>query len=102
MDSEKPFFDSNLKLSQLAKMLSTTSNHLSQVINDHRKQNFFDFINGYRIDQAKRLLLDSSHQNYTLLSIAYEVGFNSKSAFNTAFKKHTSETPSRFRDRALK
>ena len=97
METKKPFTDSNLKLNQLAKMISTTPNYLSQVINEEREQNFFDFVNWYRIEEAKKLIKDASDQQSTLLSIAYEVGFNSKSAFNTSFKKHTQMTPSQYR-----
>jgi AraC-like DNA-binding protein len=101
MESKKPYTDSNLKLGQLAKELATSPNHLSQVINEKKQQNFFDFVNSYRIEEAKRLMADSFHQNMKLLSIAYDVGFNSKSTFNTSFKKHTHMTPSQFRTRLL-
>ncbi|MFC1508983.1 helix-turn-helix domain-containing protein [Candidatus Omnitrophota bacterium] len=101
METEKPFTDSNLKLSQLAHMLSITPNYLSQVINEKLQQNFFDFVNRYRIEEAKKLMTDSSQQHFTLLSIAYDVGFNSKSAFNASFKKHTRMTPSQFRKNYL-
>jgi AraC-like DNA-binding protein len=98
MEVEKPYTDSNLKLTQLAQMLATTPNYLSQVINEELEQNFFDFVNWYRIEEAKRLIADSANQMYTLLSIAFDVGFNSKSAFNTSFKKYTNMTPSQFRN----
>lgn len=97
MESERPFLDSNLKLNRLARSAGISANHLSQVINELRGQNFYDFVNSYRIEEAKRLILDPDRSGATLLSIAYEVGFNSKSAFNTAFKKHTDTTPSQFR-----
>jgi len=97
METKKPFTDSNLKLNQLAKMISTTPNYLSQVINEKRQQNFFDFVNGYRIQEAQTMIQNPASQQTTLLAIAYDVGFNSKSAFNTAFKKHTAMTPSQFR-----
>jgi AraC-like DNA-binding protein len=101
METKKPYTDSNLKLGQLAKMLAASPNHLSQVINEQVQQNFFDFINSYRIKEARRLIKDSSYQQLKLLSIAYDVGFNSKSAFNASFKKHTQMTPSQFRDQAV-
>jgi AraC-like DNA-binding protein len=97
METEKPFTYSSLKLNQLAKMIGTTPNYLSQVINEERDQNFYDFVNGYRIEEAKRMIQDPANEQVTLLSIAYDVGFNSKSAFNTAFKKYTGTTPSQFR-----
>ena len=60
-------------------------------------QNFFDFINGYRIKEAKRLLVDPKGELLTILAIAEEVGFNSKSSFNTAFKKITGMTPTEYK-----
>lgn len=97
METQKPFTNSTLKLNHLAQMVATTPNYLSQVINEERQQNFYDFVNWYRIEEAKKMILDPSQKDMTLLSIAYEVGFNSKSAFNTAFKKHAEMTPSQFR-----
>ncbi|MBN2092659.1 helix-turn-helix transcriptional regulator [candidate division KSB1 bacterium] len=102
METEKPYTDSNLKLTQLARMLSTSPNYLSQVINEELNQNFFDFVNGYRIEEAKRLIADPANQNDTILAIAYDVGFNSKSVFNTSFKKHSQMTPSQFRNNISK
>lgn len=99
MEAEKPFTDSSLKLSTLARMVGMSPNHLSQVINELRDQNFYDFVNSHRVEEAKRLIADPDHAGTTMLSIAYEVGFNSKSAFNTAFRKHTGTTPSQFRAR---
>lgn len=97
METKKPFTDSNLKLNQLAKMVSTSPNYLSQVINEEGQQNFYDFVNGYRIEEAKKMIVDPAHEKMTILSIAYEVGFNSKSAFNTSFKKYTGMTPTQFK-----
>jgi len=71
-------------------------NHLSQVINQQSGKNFFKFINEYRVEEAKRLLTDQSTQKYTILAIAYDCGFNSKSSFNTIFKQYTGKTPSDF------
>ncbi len=97
MEKKKVYTDSTLKLSQLARMVSTSPNYLSQVINEERDQNFYDFVNWFRIEETKRLIVDPAHQEETLLSIAYSVGFNSKSAFNSAFKKNTGMTPSQFK-----
>jgi len=68
---------------------------LSQIINESKNINFYDYVNSYRISEAKDLL--SSNCDKTILEILYEVGFNSKSAFNTAFKKFTSVTPSKYK-----
>jgi len=97
METEKPYTDHDLSLPKLAASLSLPTHHLSQIINERLNQNFFDFINSYRIEEAKRKLLDPASKHYSLLVIAEEVGFNSKSAFNTAFKKQTNLTPSEFR-----
>lgn len=98
MNDQHVYRDSNLKLSQLARELSTSTNYLSQVINQVEQQNFYDFINEYRIEEVKNKMVDPDFSNHTLLSLAYESGFNSKSAFNTAFKKHTGMTPSHYKN----
>ncbi len=97
MEVEKLHKESELKLADLAEKLDISPNHLSQVINEALGQNFFDFVNQYRIEEAKQLLADGSSKQYTLLSIAYEVGFNNKTSFNNFFKKFTGMTPSQFR-----
>jgi AraC-like DNA-binding protein len=70
---------------------------LSLLINHKLDQHFFDFINSFRIEKAKKILEDSSKNKTTVLEILYEVGFNSKSSFNTAFKKHVGLTPTQYR-----
>jgi AraC-like DNA-binding protein len=102
MEAEKLFTNSELKLSDLAGKLDISPHHLSQIINEKLGQNFFEFINQYRIEEAKKYLRDAEKQNYTILSIALEAGFNNKASFNTAFKKHTGLTPSQFRDTRVK
>ena len=102
METKKLFTNNNLKLQDLADKLNLSPHHLSQIINERRGQNFFDFLNQYRIEEAKKYLHDTEKQNYTILSIALEVGFNNKASFNTAFKKHTGMTPSQFRDAEVK
>ena len=97
MNTDKPYMDGGLTLQKLAKALAMPPNHLSQIINEQLNQNFFDFINSHRIEEAKRMLVDPARPHYTILAISEEVGFNSKSAFNAAFKKHTDMTPSEFR-----
>ena len=64
-------------------------------------QHFFDFINEYRIKEAMKILKDPTKKEFTVLEILYEVGFNSKSAFNTTFKKNTCDTPTQFKKKAL-
>lgn len=97
MEKEKPYREGDLTLQKLARELSISPHHLSQIINERLNQNFFDFINAHRIEEAKRMLVDPGKKHYSILAIAEEVGFNSKSAFNTAFRKYANMTPSEFR-----
>jgi AraC-like DNA-binding protein len=97
MAEHHPHLDAELTLPALAELLSIPPHHLSQIINAQFNSNFFDFVNMYRVEEAKRLLLDSSKSHYTILALAQEAGFNSKTAFNTAFKRMTGKTPSAFR-----
>ena len=97
MISHKPYLNSNLKIDDLARELSMPSWHLSQVLNQEFKQSFFDFINSYRINEAKQLLTSSGQSGQTILEILYQVGFNTKASFNKAFKKHVGITPSDYK-----
>jgi AraC-like DNA-binding protein len=101
MDTEKPYLDSELKINELADKLGITMHHLSQVINAELEQNYNDFINTYRIQEAQRLLLTPQYQDAKILSIAFDVGFNNKATFNAAFKKITGVSPSIFRKNNL-
>lgn len=96
MSQQKPYTNPKLTLNELAGMLKLPPYLLSKVINEGYDVNFFDFINGYRIEEFKRRMEDPHFQHYTLLSIAFEVGFNSKTAFNRSFKKITNQSPSEF------
>lgn len=98
MDSDKPYLKSDLKISDLADSLAVPVYHLSQLINDEFLVNFYDFINKYRVEEAKKLLIEDT-RNYKILAIAYEVGFNSKATFNRVFKKFTGLTPSGFKEK---
>lgn len=97
MEEEKPHLEPSLSLEELAERLKITAKTLSQVINESLDQHFFDFVNQYRIEEAKRLLCQDNHPKATILEVMYAAGFNSKSSFNTAFKKHAGMTPSQFR-----
>ncbi len=96
MGSSKPYLLPTLTLPELSKPLNISSHHLSQIINERLAKNFFEFINSYRIEEAKRLLKDSRCRHLTLAAIGYEAGFNSVSSFNSVFKKATSFTPSEY------
>lgn len=97
MEMTRPFLEPELTLDQLAGQLSMKPKILSQIINFSLHQNFFDFVNRYRIEEAKQLLRNSDDKKVTVLEILYKVGFNSKSSFNTLFKRYTGVTPSEFR-----
>ncbi len=100
MKNEKPFLEADLTLGKLARRLHIHSNYLSRIINEHLNQSFNDFVNQYRIEEACRRISEPGDKEITILQIAYETGFYSKSVFNTAFKKFTGMTPSQFRRRA--
>jgi AraC-like DNA-binding protein len=97
MERQKPYLVPSLTIDDLSRHLAIPSWRLSQVINRSFRQNFFNFVNGYRIEEAKKMLTDPKTSRKTILQILLEVGFNSKSSFNSAFKKHTGMTPKEFR-----
>jgi AraC-like DNA-binding protein len=96
MKEEKPYLNSKLSLNEVASRLKISINHLSQVVNGHLGISFFDFVNKYRVDEMKSKLSDPENKQFTLIAIAYDCGFNSKSSFNKIFKKNTGLTPSEF------
>lgn len=98
MEKDKLFQETELTLQQLAQKLGVPSYQVSQTLNDGMKKNFYDLVNSYRVEEAKRLLIDPGNLNYTILSVGFEAGFNSKTTFNTVFKKFTGLTPTEFRD----
>lgn len=93
MDNEKPYLEPKLSLSQLAEKLTITPNNLSQIINQCDEKNFYDFVNGYRVQEFIYLATSPQNKNMNLLGIALDAGFNSKSSFNQVFKKTTGKTP---------
>jgi AraC-like DNA-binding protein len=97
MQQSKPFLDPYLSVETLAVKINLPSSELSLIINRVIGQHFFDFVNSYRINLAGEILIANEQQPKTVLEILYEVGFNSKSSFNTAFKKHLLMTPSQYR-----
>ena len=97
LKSEKSFLNPQVSITDLSEKLSVSAKHLSQVINQSFDKSFFDFINSYRIREVQQILKESNDKNLTVLEAMYEAGFNSKSSFNTAFKKETGQTPTEFR-----
>lgn len=97
MNRDKPFLDNDLTLKKLAESLAMSSHHLSQVINEKSGKNFYDYINEFRIEEVKRELQNPKKDNHTILAIALDCGFSSKSTFNICFKKYTGLTPSQYK-----
>ncbi len=97
MTTKKPYLDATLSLPELANKLNIPSHHLSRVINEQFDANFFDFINKYRIEEVKSKICNPEFENLSLLGIAFDSGFNTKSAFNRVFKKMTGLTPSAYK-----
>lgn len=97
METEKPYLNPSLSIRNLADEIHMNARDVSVLINQHLDKHFFDFVNEYRIEEAKQILKNPAKKEVTVLEILYEVGFNSKSSFNTAFKKHTGLTPTEYR-----
>ena len=101
MEENKPYLNPNLKISDLSNLLDLPTHYLSQVINQEFGTNFFEFINAYRVEEAKDIIRDNSNGDFKLIKVAFDSGFNSKSSFNRVFKKHVQLTPSQFRRKVL-
>lgn len=97
MDTERLYQNSALTLADLAERLDTTPHKLSEVLNSQLKQTFYDFVNAYRVRDVQRRIADEQLKNLTILALAIDAGFASKSTFNDVFKKHTGKTPSAYR-----
>jgi AraC-like DNA-binding protein len=102
MESEKPYRDSELSLSALSSATNIPQYLISRIINEHLDKNFFDFVNEYRVREVCDHLTDPAWNNFTILAIAMDAGFNSKSSFNTAFRKSTGRTPSEYKNQFIK
>jgi len=101
MQEEKVFLEPDLSLQKLSQQLHVHYNHLSRIINEHLGKSFNDYINGFRIEEARKMLADPEESQKTILEIAYDTGFYSKSVFNTAFKKFTGMTPSQYKKKVV-
>jgi len=102
MTQKKPYLDNDITLVSLSEITNIPQKELSQVINQEFDINFSHFINRYRVEEAKKLLSNSlKNKNLSILDIAFNVGFNSKSSFNMVFKNHTRLTPSAYKKEIL-
>lgn len=96
MTEELLYKKGDLSIDDLAAKIGIHPNHLSQVINQKEKKNFYDFVNGYRIEEFKRLIALQKNRQFTLLALAYDCGFSSKTSFNRCFRRSTGQTPSQY------
>jgi AraC-like DNA-binding protein len=101
MDDEKPFLNGDLSISDLARKTGIPKHYITEVLNEKYGRNFFSFINEYRVREVLNRINDSRYQHYTILAIAFDSGFNSKSTFNSFFKAYTGKTPSAYRQATL-
>lgn len=98
MEKEKIYVQTELTLQDLADKLDVPSYQVSLAINEGLQKTFYDLVNGYRVEEAKRLLLDPLSRGNKILTVAFDAGFNSKTTFNTVFKKFTGFTPTEYKD----
>ena len=96
METERPYLDAELNLPKLAKLMDLSVHEMSELVNEGFGENFAQFVNRYRVEESKQLLFSEKHAHLNMVGIAFEAGFNSKTAFNTAFKKQVGMTPSEF------
>lgn len=97
MEGEKPYINNELNLKQLSEIVGISAHNLTEIINSYAGKNFYDFINTYRVEEVKKKIMAPGSENLTILALGLEAGFNSKSSFNSVFKKHTGMTPSEFK-----
>jgi len=99
METGKPFLDGDLTIHDLSRKTGISRHHITQVLNEKYKRNFFMFINEYRVKEVMERFSDPKYNNYTILAIAFDSGFNSKTTFNSFFKSQTGMTPSAYREK---
>lgn len=102
MQSERPYMNPELTVQDLSKQLNISRHHLTEILNNDIGKNFFTFINEYRVEEVKRRLLDEKFEHLTIVALAFESGFNSKSTFNSIFKQNTNMTPTQWKNAQLK
>ncbi|QIA08575.1 helix-turn-helix domain-containing protein [Draconibacterium halophilum] len=97
METHEPYLESQIRIKDLAKQTKISTHQISQVLNESFHQNFYEFINSYRVKKAIALIEDPANESLTFSAIGFEAGFNSKTTFYQAFKKATGTTPAQFR-----
>jgi AraC-like DNA-binding protein len=97
VENNKPYLDRDLSIQDLSDMTGIPKHHITQVLNEKHKKNFFTFINEYRVHEVISRFSDSKNNNFTILAIAYDSGFNSKTTFNSIFKSQIGMTPKEYR-----
>lgn len=102
MEKEKPYLDAEMTIQDLSAKINISKHHLTQILNNNLGKNFFTFVNEFRIEEVKRKLADPGFDHLTILGIAYDCGFNSKSSFNNIFKQYTGSTPSEYKKQVMK
>jgi len=100
VEEKRPYLDRNLSVQDLADATDIPRHHITQVLNERHKKNFFTFINEYRVKEVIDRYKDPKNNNFTILAIAFDSGFNSKTTFNSIFKSQTGMTPSEYREKA--
>jgi len=98
MDKEQPWKNPQLAAPGFAQLTKIPKHYITQILNEKLNKNFYTFVNEYRTEKAKEMLVSIEYKAWSIVAIAYECGFNSKSAFNSFFKKHTGITPSEFKN----
>ena len=96
MENTKPYLDRELTIYDLSRQLDIPRHILSEIINEHMGKNFYNLVNDYRVEEVKKRLENPEYKHLTILAIAFDSGFNSKSSFNTIFKEKTRSTPSEY------
>jgi AraC-like DNA-binding protein len=100
VEENKPYLDRDLSIQDLSEMTGIPRHHITQVLNEKYKKNFFTFINEYRVKEVISKFSDPKSDNFTILAIAFDSGFNSKTTFNSIFKNQIGMTPSEYREKA--
>jgi AraC-like DNA-binding protein len=100
VEDNKPYLNRDLSIYDLSKMTGIPKHYITQILNENHKKNFFTFINEYRVKEVIDRFSDPRFNHYTILAIAFDAGFNSKTTFNAIFKNQTGLTPSEFREKS--